>query len=69
MKIFFFIICLLFSSVVLAKEDKEVIVNFKTKIYHSLDCHLAHKCVKRCGKTTRKKAISQGARACGICKG
>lgn len=66
-KILYLLMFLFMVSPVLAANDKPVVMNVKTYIYHSSDCKWAKKCTKNCIKTTKDKAKSQGARPCKVC--
>ncbi len=68
-KILYLLIFLLVISPTFAAEDKPVVMNVKTYIYHNPDCKWAKRCAKNCIKTTKDKARSQGARPCKVCGG
>ncbi len=68
-KILLILTILLFTTSSFATEDKAVIMNIQTYIYHHPSCKWAKKCTKNCIKTTKQKAQTQGARACKVCGG
>lgn len=68
-KLFLVLMIALFTSSALAADNHSVIMNTKTYIYHCPTCKWAKKCTKNCIKTTKQKALTQGARACKVCSG
>ena len=68
-KILYLLMFLLLVSPASAANDKPVVMNVKTYIYHNPTCKWAKKCTKNCIKTAKQKAQTQGARACKVCGG
>ena len=65
-KILYLLMFLFLVSPAFAANDKLVVMNIKTYIYHNPTCKWAKKCTKNCIKTTKQKAQAQGARACNV---
>lgn len=66
---FLFIVSPIIMSPVWAADDKPVVLNIKTRIYHNLNCVWAKRCTKNCIKTTKQETQAEGARACKVCGG
>ena len=66
-KILYLLMFLFMVSPVLAANDKPVVMNVKTYIYHSSDCKWAKNVPRTVLKPPKDKAKSQGARPCKVC--
>ncbi len=52
-----------------ADDNRMVVLNTNTRVYHDPKCKIAKSCSKNCVVTTKYDAKSKGATACQKCNG